>query len=169
MLVRAMSIRIAAFALGLLLVAPAVAHAWPMLRVTATEEISVDPPRWKTTFTITEEGYRACWGELSVGRQNAPSPEAPTFYGCEGPDPWVCTALISGGNGAYFYRDGGDPAMGEPLSIITDRAAPCVRITFFCPLLSDWAPPPPIEACLSTDLPVPAATTSWGRLKTQYR
>ena len=171
-----MSARIAAGSALLVaaLVAPPVASAWPVLDVTSSEVLSVDPPRVKTTFTVVEQGSLppgwCAWAWFEVSPRDPGAPDAPQFFACDAPTTGGCRALEYDAVPRFEF----DPSHGSAgslpantFSIVTDRAAPCVRFDFFCIILMGGVPS--IETCLVVDMPVPSATTSWGAVKSIYR
>ena len=153
------------------------ASAWPYIDVTASEVLSVDPPRVRTTFDLSFAGYHPYFdpGYFDVSPLD---PAALHIYECGAPPLWVCGPSFpaaAGGVGFSSYHGSGAPyAPVNTFSIVTDRAAPCVRIDFYDPVLAkaslltmnaDYR----IEACLLVDAPVPAQPKSWGSLKSSYR
>jgi len=164
----------AGFALLVALMAPSIASAYPMFDVTASEVLSVDPPRVKTTFTVVESGYVPegwCqWSWFDMTPLHPDAPDAPQFFACEAPTNGRCDLISPGGVQRFFF----DPYEGDAgtlpantFTIITDRAEPCVRIVFYCIVLMGAVPP--LETCLLVDMPVPATPTSWGAVKSIYR
>lgn len=151
-----MNARVAAgCALLVALASPSIALAWPSSDVTASEVLSVDPPRVKTTFTITETGPTdpgSCgWAAFSVQAAEPTAPGAPHFFSCVGSSPWQCALADEVGVPTlYFYPDGGggDPRQDNSFSITTDRPEPCVRVEYLCIVLMG-SPSAPFEACLS--------------------
>lgn len=172
-----MNARIAAGWIVLAALLPATsAGAWPHLDVTASEVVSTDPPRYRTTFTIVETGDtgypNTCpWESFSVSALDPESPEAPILESCTASAPWTCIGVEYGGVPTIdFYPSGpgGDPRRVNSFSIVTDRVEPCVRIEYSCVILLG-SPPPDMEACLAVDMPTPASPSSWGRVKAIYR
>ena len=99
-----------------------------------------------------------------AGRTSCPSPSQPRAI--EG------QCLLNNYAGVQVFSF--DPWHGDAgtlppntYSIITDQVAPCVRFEFLCVILMGAVPP--IETCLAVDMPVPAARTSWGAVKSTYR
>jgi hypothetical protein len=145
------------------------ASAWPYIDVTASEVLSVDPPRVRTTFEVSFVGYGpGCSAQFfEVSPLN---PETLHIFECGAPPSWDC-GEASGGR--FFNGTGGQP-LPLSFSIVTDQADPCVRIVFFDPVLAR-APSPTvnydcvIEACLLLDAPVPAQPSTWGSVKSRYR
>lgn len=170
-----MSSRIVGSLAALLAVAvPSVASAWPLLDVTASEVLSVDPPRVKTTFTVVEQGSLPpgwCpWAWFDISPLHPGTPEAPQFFACDAPTGGQCVVTeYAGVPYASYIPDHGTSGTlpANIYSIITDRAAPCVRIDFGCVILLGGVPS--LETCLLVDMPVPATSTSWGALKSIYR
>jgi hypothetical protein len=165
----------AAFAAFAAFAAPA--SAWPYIDVTASEVLSVDPPRVRTTFELSFAGYHPYFdpGYFEVTPLD---PAALHNDECGGPPLWVCGSTTPAATGGVFfsaYHGSGAPyAPVNIFSIVTDRAAPCVRIDFYDPVLVK-APAPAvnadyrIEACLLVDAPVPVGPRTWGHLKATYR
>ena len=173
---------IALFA-GLLLagaaLAPTAASAWPYIDVVASEVLSVDPPRVKTTFELSAVGYDPpglSYQFLFVyGSGPLPAPiviegtPAPGWFSESYPaSEWLPPAV-------QFWHDGPFPKPDRlPFSIVTDREAPCVHFLFLSPLL---AKSPSLaananyelDACLVLDAPVPTTPTTWGSVKSTYR
>jgi hypothetical protein len=172
-----MSARIAAGWIVLATLLPAsAAQAWPHLDVTASEVVSTDPPRYRTTFTIVETGatgypYTCPWVAFIVSALDPASPEAPILESCSASAPWTCVGAVYGGVPTIqFYPagQGGDPFRENSFSIVTDRVEPCVRIEYYCVILLG-GPPPAMEACLAVDMPTPASPSSWGQVKAIFR
>ena len=170
-----MNSRIAfAFVVLLALAAPPAASAWPLLDVTASEVLSTDPPRVKTTFTVTDQGSLPpgwCpWAWFEVSPQAPGTPGAPQFFACEAPTTGACHALAYDAVPRFEFNpwNGGTGSLpANTYSIVTDRAEPCVRFDFFCIVLMGGVPS--IETCLLVDMPVPSSSTSWGAVKSIYR
>ncbi len=160
---------VAASALLFAFAAPSAAFAYPIFDVTASEVLSVDPPRVKTTFTIVETGYVPdgwCpWSAFDVSAQDPDATDAVEFFACDGPPEGHCALLEYGGAQMVSFSPGHFPA--STYSIVTDRTAPCVLIQFSCVTLMGAVPP--LETCMLVDMPVPANPTSWGALKSIYR
>jgi|SRR5688572_10993766 len=165
---------VVACALLVALAAPPAASAWPVLDVTASEVLSTDPPRVKTTFTVIEQGSLPpgwCpWSWFEVSPRDPGAPGAPQFFACDAPAAGQCLALEYDEVPRFLF----DPQYGgagslaaNTYSIVTDRSEPCVRFDFFCIILMGGVPS--IETCLLVDMPVPASTTSWGAVKSIYR
>jgi len=143
------------------------ASAWPYLEVIGVEVLSTEPLRVRTTCTITEIGFRPIYGEIMI----MPLDHATTrLYECSATDPLEC----------YHFSNATESAIGlswislpvKTFSIVSDQMAPCVKFRFIDNLLGGHQNPvyaPDIDACLSEDLPVPAARVSWGNVKSQYR
>lgn len=150
--------------------------AWPHFDVTESEVLSVDPPRVRTTFTILESGPTQPGGcgyaYISVAPLDPQSPDAPQIFDCSTSPRWTCSlgTVPPGVPGVWFDRggSGSDPNPYDTFSIVTDRAEPCVRVVYYCVVLLG-SPPPPIEACLAVDMPVPVGASTWGRMKSRYR
>jgi hypothetical protein len=170
-----MNARIAAGLILLVLpTVPSTAAAWPLLDVTSSEVISVHPPRVKTTFTVVEQGSLPpgwCgWAWFEVTPQDPGAPGAVQIFGCEAPQGGQCDlGDYAGVPVAVFSPHQGDGGMlpANTYSIVTDQAEPCVRFDFLCIVLMGAVPP--IETCLLVDMPVPAAPSSWGAVKSRYR
>lgn len=164
------------FALLLALAAAAFAapaSAWPYIDVTASEVLSVDPPRVRTTFEISFVG----WGpgcSAQFFEVSPLDPETLHIYECGAPPSWVCGAAFPGSHGGRYFNGTGGQPLPLAFSIVTDQADPCVQIVFFDPVLAR-APSPTmnadclLEACLLVDAPVPAQPGTWGSLKSRYR
>jgi hypothetical protein len=163
-------------ALGLAAFA-APASAWPYIDVTASEVLSADPPRVRTTFDLSFAGYHPRF-DAGYFEITPLDPATLHIVECAGPPLWVCgQALPADAGGVYFSAYHGSGAPWLPVftfSIVTDQAAPCVGITFFDPVLArepsaatnaDYR----IEACLIVDAPVPTRSASWGSVKSLYR
>jgi hypothetical protein len=154
---------------SLALAAPA--SAWPYIDVTASEVVSVDPPRYHTTFELSFVGYDpSYYGKKAFGLDPL-DPLTLHLYECGAPPLWFCgptPPAAAGGYGFSGYHGSGAPT--QPVyafSIVTDQVTPCVRFTF-----SSAVPEEPIyqvEACLIVDAPVPARPASWGSVKSLYR
>jgi len=164
-------------ALLVLLAAPA--HASPQITVTACDTISTSPLLVKTTFTVDIPGAPGPWYEMIVQAQAATGTQVLACGGA--PADWVCewSANAYTVPTAHFEKPGGRFETNDHLegfAIVSNRAAPCVGIVFFGPLLFKGSERTNgldgsygILGCLMKDGPVPAAGTSWGRLKSRYR
>lgn len=152
------------------------ASAWPVIDVTASEVLSVDPPRVRTTFDLSYAGYQSFdTGYFHVTPLDA---AALHIYECAGPPLWVCGPYTPASEGGVFFSDGyGSGAPYAPVntfSIVTDQADPCVRFDWFDPVLTK-APTPTTkvdhheDVCLIVDMPVPTRVGSWGSVKSLYR
>ena len=148
-------------------VTSAPAMAWPYLDVTSTETLSIDPLRVRTTFTITEVGFRPIYGEILV----MPLDHGTTrLYECGAAPPLNCYYVSSSSESGAVLEVAADPV--GTYWIVSDQVAPCVRFQFIDILLGGHLNPiyaPDIDACLSEDMPVPAHGMSWGSLKATYR
>jgi hypothetical protein len=155
--------------------AVAPASAWPYIDVTASETLSLDPPRHRTTFALSFVGYGNPYQMFSV----SPIGLEPIayLYDCTAGTPWSCVTSATTFGDVFFYTDT-DPASSTPASfaIVTDRIEPCVRFAFLSPLLANGATPSVnddynyyVDACLRLDAPVPARLSSWGSVKSRYR
>jgi hypothetical protein len=144
------------------------AAAWPYLDVVSTETISVDPPLYRTTFTITEVGFRPIYGEILITPLD---PATTRLFECATEAPWSCDATFNAGQSfVVLYLNG--PETPGTFRIVTNQAAPCVKFRFIDVLIGGHQDPvyaPDIDACLDVDLPVPARASSWGSLKSVYR
>ena len=147
------------------------AAAWPYIDVTASEVVSVTPPRVRTTFEISFVGYNP----LMDPRYFGVTPLDPTtlhIFECGGPALWTCgpSSYPAGPGGVYFsaYHGSGAPyAPVNAFSIVTDLANPCVAIDFAdLPTMEGGYH---IEACLLVDAPVPVRPATWGSVKSLYR
>ena len=146
------------------------AAAWPYIDVTASEVLSVTPPRVRTTFEISFAGYNPLMDPsyLTV------SPIDPTtlhIFECGGPAPWTCgpsSSYPATAGGVYFNaHSGGYEPQRNTFTIVTDLANPCVAIDFAdLPTMEGGYH---IEACLLVDAPVPVRPASWGTVKSIYR
>jgi len=160
-------------ALGLLLGSflPTAASAYPIFDVVSSEVLSVDPPRVKTTFTITEYGGMppgGCgWCCFMVTALDPGSATAPHFFDCESPEEGWFDCQVEDDVAVHFGH-GQLPEVPGTYSIVTDRAAPCVSVEYICVVLMG-SPPPPTEACLTPDMPVPTVASTWGAIKSRYR
>ena len=150
------------------------AAAWPYIDVTASEVLSVDPPRWRTTFEMSHAGYQPEFDSRFFEIEPI-DPSTLHLFECGAPAGWNCGAsLPAESGGRYFSGYAGPVSFPAAFSIVSDSAAPCVRIWFFSVVL-DRVPGPTldtgymIEACLVLDAPVPAVPATWGSLKSQYR
>ncbi len=148
------------------------AFAWPTVDVTASEVLSVDPPRVRTTFEIGSSGY-----EPGCGRHyfEITPIDAQTihFFECAAPPGWNCGGAIPSGSDVVYF---GNPrnAPGFSFSIVTEQAAPCVEFFDEDPVLARTATGGvnyscEMEGCLVLDAPIPVGATLWGKLKVQYR
>ncbi len=162
------------YALLVALVAPSAASAYPIFDVTASEVLSVDPSRVKTTFTIVETGYVPdgwCpWSWFDVTPLSPDAPDAVQIFACEAPTGGQCDLVDFGGvHTATYSPTHGDTGTlpANTYTIITDRVAPCVQVYFYCITLMGAVPA--LETCLLVDMPVPTNPTSWGALKSIYR
>ena len=167
------SLRIVLFvAIGLGATAPA-ASAWALIDVTASEVLSVDPPRVRTTFELTYSGYNPP-GYSGDYFEVAPlDPASLHIYDCSASAAWVCgEALPLPDGGRYFGHQGGPFDFPATFSIVTDQATPCVRFQWFS-IFPIKTPTPSLnyayEMCLLVDAPVPTAAKTWGSLKAHYR
>ena len=169
---------IALFA-GLLLagaaLAPTAASAWPSIDVVASEVLSVDPPRIRTTFTVEQVGYAPCPIQFFDINPGGPDPK-PALFECAAPAGWNCgPSLPTDAGGRYFagiHEGWWSPVM--TFSIVSDREAPCVEFIFWDPVLGRVPTPSlayscGVNACLVLDAPVPTTQASWGRIKSTYR
>jgi hypothetical protein len=161
------------FALLLALGAAALAapaSAWPYIDVTASEIVSVTPPRVRTTFEISFAGYNPLMdpGYFEITPLD---PANLHIFDCGGPPLWVCgPSFPAGTGGVYFssYHGSGAPyAPVNTFSIVADQASPCVAIEFAqLPIMEGGYR---IDACLLVDAPVPTQPKSWGSVKAVYR
>lgn len=145
--------------------------AWMYIDVTASEVLSVDPPRVRTTFVVSSTGYGpGCSGQFFD--VTPLDPATLDIIDCSPPPAWTCgPATPAADGGVYFNSQGGTD---RTFSIVTNRAEPCVRIVFPDPVLGR-APSPTLaydcvlEACLIVDAPLPTRPSSWGGVKSVYR
>lgn len=165
------------FALLLALGAAAIAapaSAWPYIDVTASEVLSVDPPRVRTTFDLSFVGYHPGGGPAFFITPLASQP-ALHLLECQAPASWYCQPSPQGDFLDFnFHPLGGPWPPSFTFSIVTDQAIPCVRFLFWDPLLGKVPSPSlnatyEIEACLLVDAPVPTRPASWGSMKSLYR
>ena len=147
------------------------ASAWPYIDVTASEVLSIDPPRVRTTFDLYFAGYHPLFDPQYF--EIIPlDPAALHILECGAPEPWVCGPAHSypaDVPGVYFNFHG--PAASyvpiNTFSIVTDQVNPCVAIDFAqLPTMEGGYR---IDACLLVDAPVPTRLASWGSLKSIYR
>ena len=111
--------------------------AWPYIDVTASETLSLDPPRYRTTFELSFVGYGNPYQMFFV----SPLEQTAThLYECTAAPPWSCNVYATT-SGEAFYSIDGDPAPHLPasFSIVTDRIEPCVHFAFLSPLLAKGA------------------------------
>jgi hypothetical protein len=141
--------------------------AWPYLEVTATEVLSAEPLRVRTTCTITEVGFRPIYGEILIEPLNHSTTR---IEECGATDPLECYYVSDTTQSAVVLSWIGLPV--KTFWIVSNQAAPCVRFRFIDNLLGGHLNPvyaDDIDACLSVDLPVPARASSWGSVKSLYR
>jgi hypothetical protein len=153
------------------------ASAWPYIDVTASEVLSVDPPRVRTTFELSFVGYGQYYWEFLVLPLG--SEPAAQLYDCQAPAAWACQVNQGAppASALVFYHDGGSTPIPPPpatFSIVTDRADPCVHIEFIDPVLAkspaaSMSANYGVDACLLVDAPVPTRPASWGSVKSLYR
>ena len=144
--------------------------AWPYIDVTASETLSTEPLRVRTTFEISFVGYDPL---LDPWYFEVTPLDTATLHisACAGPPLWVCgpatNPVATGGVSFNAHSPGALSGPYGPFSIVTDRANPCVAIAFGgLPTMEGGYT---IEACLLLDAPVPARPASWGALKATYR
>jgi hypothetical protein len=149
------------------------ASAWPYIDVTASEALSLDPPRYRTTFDLSFVGYNPGGGAAFFIEPLEVEPAAQLFE-CQAPTSWSCHSLPPNGTIIDFYPSGDPWPSALTFSIVTDQAVPCVRFVFWDPLLGkvpgqnlafDYV----VDACLQVDMPVPTRPSTWGSLKSRYR
>jgi hypothetical protein len=145
------------------------AGAWPVIDVVASEVLSLDPPRVKTTFELSYAGDGPAYALFSVARIDG------QVHGCEAPAGWNCSGFSKNPAGGVFLWQGG-PVPPPPLAfaIVTTIAEPCVGFLFFNPFVNgvptvSEGPELTVAGCLIVDAPVPARATSWGSVKSTYR
>jgi hypothetical protein len=153
---------------SLALAAPA--SAWPYIDVTASEVVSVDPPRYRTTFDLSFVGYDPVYDKRFFGLEPL-SPETLHIYECGAPPLWFCGPSAPASAGGYgfsgLHGSGAPDVPVNTFSIVTDLEAPCVRFEFESAIPE--VPPYFVEACLIVDAPVPTRPASWGSVKSLYR
>jgi hypothetical protein len=162
-------IAIAVLGAGILALAARPASSFPHITVTACDTISTSPLQVRTTFTLDMVPPTGTWYDMYIqtlpGTQLIGIAGAPAgFYSQVIPDGSPPPTLYFTKPGDYFH----DGAHLEGFAIVADRASPCVAIRFSgAVLLEDFNYS--LQGCLMKDGPVPAAGTSWGRLKSLYR
>ena len=172
---RSVSFFLLVVALGAVLSA-APASAWPHVAVVGTETISVDPPRYRTTFDVYFAGYGPGYDWFTVSSMGVESDVAPPadsthLFECGPPPGWTCVAYTN----YSILEFSSEGSWTGRFSIISDREVPCVRFDFLShllvgsPGLNHGGENYRIEACLRADMPVPARPASWGTLKSRYR
>lgn len=167
------------FALLLALAAAAFAapaSAWPYIDVTASEVLSVDPPRVRTTFEITSVGYEPGASYQFFSIYPFGSEPLAHLHDCGAPPGWTCGGDFPLELGGLFFNgsNASDWAPVLTFAIVTDLSAPCVRFVFYDPVLAKSPSPTmhydvQIDACLLLDAPVPTQTKTWGSVKSRYR
>lgn len=120
-------------ALGATLVATP-AFAWPTVDVTASEVLSVDPPRVRTTFEIGSSGYEPGCG-LQYVEITPLDPQAVHIFACGAPAGWHCGEALPLGSGAMYFANP-DNRPGLTFSIVTEQASPCMKFYYHDPLLA---------------------------------
>lgn len=154
---------------------PAPASAWPRIEVTASELLSVDPLRVRTTFELSFTGPGPTYYAFvlqPLGPEGDPATAA--LLECQAAPAWECDA--AGAPGALLFYTNAPPSLPpvNAFSIVTDRPTPCVRFTFIDVLLARVPAPATlanevVEACLDAAGPVAALPRTWGALKATYR
>lgn len=156
---------------ALALTVPSSARAWAYIDVTASEVLSVDPPRVRTTFDLSFAGYNPGGGPAFLVTP-IEGQSGPRLLDCQAPASWSCQTPAE--NLIDFGPAGGSWPTPLTFSIITDQAAPCVRFWFWDPVLgkrpsSTLNSTYIVDACLVVDAPVPTRPSSWGSVKSLYR
>ena len=143
-------------------VAPA--SAWPVIRALATEPAGTpDHPLVRTWFTLDYVGSGPRSDRFSFGRVDGEQ-----MFGCIAPAGWDCFAFPKGPSVTSYRRiDGPLPPPALTFAVDSVTGEPCVHFQFFTGtnVVSDYD----FFGCLEVDGPVPAAPTSWGRVKSTYR
>ena len=146
------------------------AFAFKHVNVTNVETVSTSPLRVRTTFTTQDVGYHPCCAGAAFFVESSGLGPAVHFYGATGNADFTADVFLDYVSFSILNMNAYVGA--HTFSVTTDQAAPCVRLTFWDPILGKTPHTENdevIQGCLAADMPTPAESTSWGMIKSIYR